>query len=230
MVDDHARARLAGLADPRQSGERSGGNPFFVRELTRLVLAHGARPTSPVAAGRASSETAAAAAGPAVRPTACDCWTGPPWPGATSRSACWCAAGAARHDARRRWTCWTRPAGPAWSRDAEDPRFTHDLYREAILGRPQPGAAERGDQPRCRPRAAGRGRGRRRGADRGASAGGRAGGAGRRHRLLAPRRPGGDRAARPRGRLRATTSAPWRCSTTATRGRVETAARAGRRA
>jgi O-methyltransferase involved in polyketide biosynthesis len=75
---------LAGLGELWQ---RSGGNPFFVRELTRLLAAQGSWQQPP--RSRPASRKRCGGGWPGCPRTASGCWSGRPSRDATSTSTCW---------------------------------------------------------------------------------------------------------------------------------------------
>ena len=111
MIEDIAGSETAAQVSS-QLWQRSGGNPFFVRELTRLLLAQGPwREHTHIPASVAETLRRRLRGG---APPACGSSTGPRSPVGTSTPPCWSAA--ARPPTRPRPSaCWTRPAVPVSS-------------------------------------------------------------------------------------------------------------------
>ena len=180
-----------------QVWRRSAGNPFFVRELTRLIQAQGATATRPTA-GRVIETVRRRLARLPTDMRATARLGGRRRAGHRRRLLVACRRRHRRAD-RARAARARPPAGVVTGDDP--PRFTHDLYRDAILdGMPRPAAETR--NLAIAPRAAGPVRARDAARIAAPPAGGRAVRTARRRRVHCPGGSRGDRPTGPRRRLR----------------------------
>ena len=118
--------------------ERSGGNPFFVRELSRLLQATDAGQSTP----HLPAEVVETVRRRLARlPT--DCVRLLEWAAVAGREIDISLLTACASDAELRRSPSTSPSPPrrAWSSTLDRPRFTHDLHREALLDGLAPGIA-----------------------------------------------------------------------------------------